>query len=46
MKNLLHVTGNFQLTFSFLKRIDQHLEGQLGQIASDIAENSVKKPQR
>jgi len=34
------------LTFNFLKRIDQHLEGQLGEIASDIAENCAKKPQR
>lgn len=40
----LLVKGNFQLTFNFLKRVDQHLEGQLGVIASDIAENCAKRP--
>ena len=43
---VLHVSGSFQLTFEFLKRVDQHLEGQLGVIASDIAENCAKRPQR
>jgi len=40
------ITGNFQMTFDFLKHVDQHLEGQLGVIASDIAENCAKRPQR
>jgi len=42
----MYITGNFHLTFDFLKRIDQHLDGQLGVIASDIAENCGKRPQR
>jgi len=42
----LFIVGKFQLTFEFLKRVDQHLEGQLGVIASDIAENCAKRPQR
>jgi len=43
---MLYITGNFQLTFNFLKHVDQHLEGQLGVIASDIAESCTKRPQR
>jgi len=42
----LYFAGSFQLNFEFFKRVDQHLEGQLGVIASDIAENCAKRPQR
>ena len=46
LNTVLCVSGSFQLTFDFFKRVDQHLESQLGVIASDIAENCAKRPQR
>jgi len=41
----LLVDGSCQITFEFLKKIDQHLGSHLGFVASDIAEQASKKPQ-